>query len=320
MQKYRIVLVSAFGASLLAVALVLGFQPTAAAGACNPTSAGVSAEEQQFLLLLQQWRQANVAPGVTMQLSGPLNRAAAWFAEYQVANGMQGGHTDNFGRTWVERAVDCGYDSFWSGGSGEGVYARAGSAVQHIDPSQAMAGITYPGSGVYIPLFTASAPPKCVGVAVARNPTSTAVAWVVVIAQYPAAQSCPEPITGVTESGGDPSSPSPSASPSSTATNTPTPTPTNTPTPTPSPTPLAHYGATLAISSGWNLVTLPPGPIADVLARAGGCFTSIYEQDGDHWLRYSPLVPGWANNLANSNGGAFWINGTGAQGCSRIQI
>jgi len=67
-------------------------------------------------------------------------------------------------------------------------------------------------------------------------------------------------------------------------------------------------------------VTLPTGPIADLLGRAGGCFTSVYQQQGDHWLRYSPLVPDYANNLVSSGGGAFWINGTGAPGCSRIQL
>lgn len=330
MKTYRIVLMSAFGVSLIAAALVLGFKPAAAAGPCNPTSAAISAEEQQFLGLLQQWRQANVAPGVTMELSGPLNRAAAWYAEYLISSGAQGGHADNYGRNWAARAADCGYDAYWSGGSGEGVYARAGSAVQQIGPTQAMAGITYAGSGVYIPLFTASAPPKCAGVAVARNANSTAVAWVVVIAQYPASSSCPELVTGVTDPGGPRTSPSPSATatntPVPTTTNTPTVTPTSTPTatptpsPTPSPTPDARFGATVSIRSGWNLVTLPNGPLADVLARANGCFTSIYQPNGEGWLRYSTLVPAWANNLEAISGVPVWINGTGAAGCLTIEL
>lgn len=302
-----------------------------AAGPCSPATAGVSAEENQFLGLLQQWRNANISGSVPLQLSGPLNRAAAWYAEYQVANGLQGGHTDNLGRNWAQRALDCGYDQFWSQGSGEGIYARAGSSSQNIGPTEAMSGITYPGSGVYITTPpTYSSPAKCVGVAVARNANSTAVAWVVVIAQYPGGQSCPE--AGGSIDPGNPTSTRSTTSTTSTTTTTstvsstptktatPTPTSTPTPSPTPSPTPNANYGGTLSIATGWNLVTLPAGPLDDILDTARGCFNAIYQQQGDHWLRYSPLVPAWANNLTSSNGSGFWIDGTGARGCANIRI
>ncbi len=288
----------------------LGEPAQAAAGPCGTSHDAVDGEEAQFLQLLQAWRDTNIANSSPLQQSGALNAAAAWFAEYQVSNGGFGGHTDNLGRTWVQRAIDCGYDAYYAFGSGEGVYVVTSSAPLSIGPSQALAGITYPSSGVRI-----SAPPslpaKCVGVAVKRNATGTAVAWVAVIAQLPSAQACPASTA---------TTPSPSASASSTLTNTPTPTatPTNTPTPSPTPT-LRADGAKITLYPGWNLVMLPAGPIGDILYRARGCFTAVYQQQGNQWLRYSNDVPPYARNLVTSNGGAFWIEGAAAS-CGLISL
>ena len=67
------------------------------------------------------------------------------------------------------------------------------------------------------------------------------------------------------------------------------------------------------------MVTLPAGSIAQVLARAYGCYSVVYQLQGETWLRYSPDVPSYARNLSESDGGAFWILGT-AKGCGTISL
>ena len=218
--------------ALISIWLVSRTEPAQAAGPCGTTHDAVDAEEQQFLTLLQAWRSTNGVSNEPVQLSGALNRAAAWFAEWQVTNGANGGHNDGFGRTWVQRAIDCGYTGTTSGGtpyaygSGEGIYAVSGSSAPNVGPAAALQGMaSHGGSGIYMS-GTGSLPAKCYGVAVRRNGNS--VAWVVVIAQYPNALACPAGAGGGA-----------TASPSTTTTTTPTPTATPSPTPTatPSPTP-----------------------------------------------------------------------------------
>ncbi|MEP7215940.1 MAG: hypothetical protein ABI782_06770 [Anaerolineaceae bacterium] len=311
-----------FAGLAVAAAGLVGFmrpsESAAAGGPCSVTGAALDSEETQFLSLLQQWRSTNVAHPTPLETSGALNAAAAWFAQWQVDNGGPGGHSDSFGRNWGQRAADCGYDSYFAlGGSGEGVYAVAASAALSVGPPQAIAGITYPGSGVRIDTASAGWPAKCVGVAVKRNTAGTIVAWVVVIAQYPAASSCPGASGGAEP---PPTSPSPSVSPSSTATKTATPTSTPTKTPIPSPTPAPRTdGATINLSSGWNLVVIPPGNLDEVLYRAKACFRSVYQQQGERWVRYSPVVPAYARNLQTSDGGVFWVEGT-AEGCGVVPL
>ncbi len=309
----------------LAATGLLGFlgssQPAAAAGPCTVSGAGLDAEESQFLGLLQQWRSTHVAHPTALESSGALNAAAAWFAQWQIDTGGNGGHSDSFGRNWAGRAIDCGYDSYFANGSGEGVYVVSSSAALGIGPAQAIAGITYPGSGVYIDSVSATWPAKCVGVAVKRNAAGTTVAWVAVIAQFPAASVCPAG-SGSTEPPPGSTTASASASSTATKTSTPTSTPTKTPTPspTPSPTPKPRTdGAAITLTSGWNLVVLPAGNLEEVLYRAKGCYRSVYQQQGDHWVRYAPEVPAYARNLVTSDGGVFWIEGT-AQDCGLVPL
>lgn len=73
------------------------------------------------------------------------------------------------------------------------------------------------------------------------------------------------------------------------------------------------------LGPGWNLTTLPPGPVEQVLARAGGCYRAIYQWNGERWLRYVPGAPQYANNLQTLNGGAIWIEGTAAN-CGLVQL
>ncbi|MGI8927036.1 MAG: CAP domain-containing protein [Tepidiformaceae bacterium] len=240
MFKASLVVVVA-GALLGAALLLRGQGAQAATGPCGTTHDGLSAEESTFITLIQQWRDQNLGSySVPLTASGPLNRAAAWFAQYQVDNKKYGGHGDNYGRNWVDRARDCGYDTYWAGGSGEGVYTVQSSQPLSIGPSQAIAGppgqgVTYPGSGVGI-VANLSWPAKCVGAAVYRNTAGTIVSWVVVIAQFPANSPCPE-AGGTSEPTPTPTiaTPTPTITPSPSPTASPTlsPTPTATPTPTP---------------------------------------------------------------------------------------
>lgn len=227
-------LLAAGAALLVLAALWNGQDAKAVSGPCNPTTAAVTAEEQEFLGLLQSWRDANIANSGPLTLSGPLNAAAAMFAEYQVSAGAPGGHYDNLGRYFNDRARDCGYPAPYYNGIGEGIYGVASSGGISVPPSAAIQGITYAGSGVYI---TAVSPPvKCVGVAVARNASGSTTVWVTLIAQFPASQGCPDAATTTQST----ATASPSASATATGTRTATPTATATATPTATPTPIVY--------------------------------------------------------------------------------
>ena len=119
MKRFSI-LAAALGAGMIVFAAAGFRQSASATGPCGTTHDGITAEEQSFFGLLQQWRDQYIPSSVPMTLSGPLNAAAAWYAEYQVTSGGSGGHQDNLGRNWAQRAADCGYGGY-SGGSGEGV-------------------------------------------------------------------------------------------------------------------------------------------------------------------------------------------------------
>jgi hypothetical protein len=298
----------------------------AAAGPCNPTSGGVSGPEQQLISGVNAWRlSAFGAP--PMELSAPAVNAAQWYAEQVVlGNANPNNHGDAYGRNWAGRLADCGYDPFWSNGSGEALgLFLANSEPTGATAIDAIANITAGSgpnhsSGVQAPVAW-----QCAGVGFASNPAASGnsfrYVWVVVVAQY-ASSDCPQPVTG--GGGGDtPTPPTSTGTPTSTATSTPTntPTPTSTPTrtPTPSPTPNANYGATITIADGWNLVTLPAGSLSDILDTARQCFSAVYQPEGDHWLRYVPGAPGYANNLTVSTGGVYWILGTGAN-CGAVRI
>jgi len=227
MTRYLLLAGILFG--LLAVALASREETASAAGPCGTSHDSLSAEEQQFIQLVQQWRDTNLPNSTELQVSGALNAAAAWFAEWQVGDGAPGGHIDGAGRNWVGRALDCGYTGTtsrgqaYAGGSGEGIYAVSSNNPLNIGPAQAITGVTYPGSGIVA--YTNGSPPfKCVGAAVYRNANSTKVAWVVVVAQYPSGSSCPASTAAT---------PTPSMSPTTSATSSPTPTRTPSPTPTP---------------------------------------------------------------------------------------
>lgn len=272
-----------------------------------------TAEELSFLSQLQAWRDQNIAGSYQLTLSGPLNAAAAGYAQY-LANtpGAAGHYADgSSGYPWAARAVNCGYPSDSAAG-GEGLAVVESSAQVSISPSQALTIMTSERQGgVWVPSSVGPAV-KCVGVAKMVSSSGNKVAWVTLLFGTWDG-TCAQAMTG--GGGASPTASSTStASPANTATSTPA------KTPTPSPTPNPNYGGTITIDAGWNLVTLPAGPITDILDTAQGCFEAVYQYRGDQWLRYSPLVPAYANNLVTSAGGAFWIKGTGAKNCASIRI
>jgi hypothetical protein len=170
---------------VVAGATCLAFWSTQRAGAdgpCGTAHDAMDAEEFEFLELFQQWRDANLSNSSQLTPSGPLNAAAAWFAEYAAAGGKTGdGHQDNHGRDYFDRALDCGWPIYSGMGEG-GVFtttaAQAAAAMPytHVGPFEA------PDDPRYAPL-------KCVGVGRATVEGDTV--WIVLIAQFPAGSGCP---------------------------------------------------------------------------------------------------------------------------------
>ncbi|MCA9823256.1 MAG: hypothetical protein KC470_11645, partial [Dehalococcoidia bacterium] len=95
---------------LVGAAIALGSTMRAGAdGPCGTSHDAMDAEEFAFLADLQDWRDANLENSSPLTPSGPLNAAAAWFAEYLAAGGSTNGHSDKYGRDYYDRALDCGW-------------------------------------------------------------------------------------------------------------------------------------------------------------------------------------------------------------------
>lgn len=287
---------------------------------CGTSHDALNGDEAEMVGLVQQWRNDNVPNPGPLQVSGVLNRAAAWFAQWQVDNGVPGGHNDSLGRSWPQRIQDCGYTGFWYQGSGEavtGIQSKGGAndSRMYIWPDDALRQMTYPGSGLRNP-GTSGSPVKCIGVAVVQQePGGRAVSWVVVLMQFDKGVDCPEAQGAAAQP-----SPSASASPSPSSSASPSATATATATPSPTATPPATFGVSLTlVPLQWNLVTLPAGQIENILARAAGCYDAVYQLYAGEWRRYAPGVPAYARNLSVSDGGAFWIKAT-SRACGTIQL
>ena len=239
------------GLAMCAGAVAVGWQPSRTADAqssalCGTTHDALDTQELEFLHHLVDWR-ASVGLSGQLQTSAPLSAAAAWFAQHLVEEGIAGptGHHDHNGNRWPERAVFCGYPQQFAYGSGEGVSFLYGSGPITVSPSEAVyggtignfqhQGVTYPGSGAYINAG-APWPAKCVGAAHYSGQGGTA--WIVIIAQYPADQACPQALTFEPPTQSDPTT---TSTPSVTNTPTNSPTPTRTPSPTPTPTQEGFY-------------------------------------------------------------------------------
>lgn len=105
------------GAALAALALTMSADQRAEALTnCSVTHDALDSEEQQFLVLINQYRAQNGLNPLTVSTN--LNRAAAWMVEDMATKGYFS-HTDSFGRSPFQRAIDCGYPT----GAGENLAA-----------------------------------------------------------------------------------------------------------------------------------------------------------------------------------------------------
>ncbi|MGE5596587.1 MAG: hypothetical protein ACM3S1_11210 [Hyphomicrobiales bacterium] len=335
------------GAVMVTWSLVRGGEAEAATGPCGTTHDAVSAEEQQLVGLLEAWRAQHVPGSQQLEYSGALNAAAAWYAQHQVEAGPFGGHQDQYGRIWVDRAIDCGYSSTYALVSGEGVYVYASSGNPNIGPNEAMQGLDYPGSGINMPAGSPSLPSKCVGVGVYR--AGGATAWVVIIAQYPVNSPCPAstaapptpPTNTVTSTATSTPTSTRTSTTTTTATATSTPTetatvtPTSTVTETPSQGTFRRYLPGLACDSCLAVVpTLTPTPTAT--ATPAPTQTSTPTPTPTHTATPTPTatstplpdncnaVPGWVVCLVSGNpmdpGFAVTVEATQDAGSPAVEV
>ncbi len=69
--------------------------------------ASIDTQEQEFLRLINQYRQQNGRGA--LKLSTTLNRAAAWKSQDMAINGYVAHDDTPISRTWLQRIRDCGY-------------------------------------------------------------------------------------------------------------------------------------------------------------------------------------------------------------------
>lgn len=201
-----------------------------------------TAEEMEFISLLQAWRDQHIAGSLPLIRSGALNAAAAGYAAY-LANtpGAQGHYAD--GSNFSNRALNCNFSSTHQGdgypypaaAGGEGLDITEASFAVSVGPSDALATMASEvGSGIWVPA-SVGPPVICVGVAKAVNASGTKVAWVAELFGSTSG-TCPDanPPTGTATSTATAAS---TATATATVTETPTLTPSPTATATPSPTP-----------------------------------------------------------------------------------
>ena len=102
-------------APLLVIAGVVAFAisarggtPATAIAPCLPHAN--TAQESQMLSMVIAWRAQNVAGAGALAFSGPLNAAAAGYAQYLIDHPGASGHYAD-GSDWSSRAQQCGFAS-----------------------------------------------------------------------------------------------------------------------------------------------------------------------------------------------------------------
>ena len=311
MNKTRILLL--LSALIMAVSGLVALtgsrlQQASAVISCPPHQN--TAEEMQFLGLLQQWRDANIAGSHVLTRSISLNAAAWHYARFLADNPGAGGHYAEPGFTsgapWASRAAQCGYPV---PAGGEGLAVVESSQQVNISPSQAISIMSSGGGGIYTPAYVGAPATRCVGIAKAVSADGRKVAWVTLL--FGTWSQCADPDTSQPPPSTTPGTASSTTTQSPTATPTATATPTKTPTPTPTatPTPVANYGFTINVCGGWNLVTIPAsGATDDMFDTARDKLGAVYLANGETWLRWAPGVPAYARNLGQvSAGDVLWI-------------
>lgn len=243
--------------ALGAVMLTIGLWNDERAAALAPCEAHTNtAEELQFLALLQTWRNANISGSHQLTLSSQLNAAAAGYARFLADRPGAGGHYADGGtpgRAWADRAIQCGYPANLAAG-GEGVATMESSSPVNLNAQAALnIMIAHPGSGIYVP-SSVGLPTTCVGVAKASGLNGQKDAWVTLIfagsPACPGAISSPTPSTPTQTATASPTTPSATATATRTATATPTRTATATPTRTATATPTRPSASTKVFLPG----------------------------------------------------------------------
>jgi uncharacterized protein YkwD len=231
--------------ALAAAGLQLGAagRPASAAGDCTTSSAGMDAEEQEFLRLINNYRLQNGRGQLVASIS--LNRAAAWMAEDLGAKNYFS-HTDSLGRTFDVRIRDCGNTS--PGGENIAAGTVKDTAAEAFEMWQASSGHN---ANMLYGSF------RSIGIARAYNATSTYKWYWVTTFGYstsdPVGAGGTQPTLTPTQA--LPRTPTPTRTPTRTATPRPTSTATTTATATPT-TPAALPAATMTSPSNgstiWN--------------------------------------------------------------------
>jgi uncharacterized protein YkwD len=122
MRTRRVLFLPPLAALVAAVAIGAGLgvvsspAPVYALTNCTVSSAGLDAQEQEFLRLINNYRAQNGL--VALKASTNLSRASAWHATDMGAK-RYFSHTDSLGRSPSTRAKDCGYP----GNAGENIAA-----------------------------------------------------------------------------------------------------------------------------------------------------------------------------------------------------
>lgn len=272
-------------------------RPTAARALtnCDVADLAVDAEEQAFIGLLNEYRARNNAPALAV--SPALNRAATWMA-YDLAKRPGLAHNDSLGRSPWQRMPDCGYSV--PGGENLAAGTNRSSAQWALDA------------------WIAS--PSHREVMITREFTTIGIARVYVEGSrygwywvadfgYPGGDTA-------TASAPTPAPPTPTAVP-------PTPIP---PPPTPAarasappaaaaPPPPSVSSASLAVSTGPNLVTWN-GPATSPSAAFRGVSNWIavvyaWDETTATWLRWSPRIDPVLQTLSELRAGQrYWIIAT----------
>lgn len=251
MKRPRLLLTVLAGLALAGFAATIAVAPAARAGPNCDIDASIDSEEQQFLELINDYRQDNGAG--PLALSPALNRAAAWKSQHMVDANYFAHDDVPINRTWDDRIHDCGYNyPTWIG---ENIAAGNESAEDTFEQwrnssghNQNMLNSNY----------------NAIGIGRAFGPNAT-YGWYwttdfggVVDGPPPPPTNTSAPTSTNTPTN-TPSNP-PTNTPTRTPTNTPTRTPTNTPTNTPAPPPIGTPPGTPEDSPPTNTPTRTPRP------------------------------------------------------------
>ncbi len=211
--------------------IVLAAALVALAGMTRGAEAALDSEEQAFLTLINNYRQANGLG--SLSLNGELNAAADWMSKDMAAKDYFS-HTDSLGRDPFQRMAAFGYNyNTWKGEN-----LAAG-----VDTAQAALGLWKGSPGHNANMLNPNF--KVIGIARAYGDGST-YGWYWTTdfggqgsAPPPAEPTPPPPEPTQEPTSPPPPPPTPEPTPQPTSQPTPEPTPTPTPKPTPEPTPVA---------------------------------------------------------------------------------